>query len=75
MGGGYIHLTDSDNNFIGTDTIENLGDASEALEECYEIIKELSGGSKEAIYEAAKRAHSRGFPDCTLGSFEEYWRY
>lgn len=48
MAGSLNHVIDRDWNF-SMDTIENLGDAHEALEECVMIIHELSGGSIDAV--------------------------
>lgn len=42
MAGSYRHIVRDDNSFRGIDLIENLGDAHEALEECYDIIQELA---------------------------------
>lgn len=49
MAGSYKHIVDENNQFIGIDLIDNLGDAYEALEECYEYIQILTGGDKELI--------------------------
>ena len=50
------------------DGIENLGDAYEALDECFKIIYSLTGGSKKAIDAVC---HDLGFPciarDMALG--------
>ena len=35
--------------------IENLGDAHEALDECFKIIMELTGGDKEKVNEVCRR--------------------
>jgi hypothetical protein len=40
--------------------IENLGDAHEALEECFILIYELSGGNSAKVSDACKKY---GFPD------------
>lgn len=40
MAGSLKHITDADGNFT-MDLIENLGDAHEALEECFNKIREL----------------------------------
>lgn len=62
MAGSYSHITDDETGrFIGIDLIDNLGDAYEALEECYGMIQylaqmfaviPLSGGAKGLIEEA-----------------------
>lgn len=38
MAGSFGHITDDEAHFIGMRLIENLGDAHEALEECYGMI-------------------------------------
>lgn len=52
MAGSYKHIVNKSNQFIGIDLIDHLGDAHEALEECYELIKIMSGGDQNKIYEA-----------------------
>lgn len=49
MAGSYRHIVDKNNTFIGIKHIENLGDAWEALEECWHFIDILSGGDKQKI--------------------------
>jgi len=39
--------------------IENLGDAHEALDECFKIIMELTGGNKQKINAVCRKL---GFP-------------
>lgn len=56
MAGSYGHITDDAGRFIGTDGIDNLGDAYEALEECYGMIQFLSGGTKGIIEEARRQS-------------------
>jgi len=48
MAGSLNHIIDSDGTFK-MDTIENLGDAYEALEECFAIIYHLAEGDSERI--------------------------
>lgn len=43
MAGSFNHIVDDDGSFKMT-TIENMGDAHEALEECYAIVSYLVGG-------------------------------
>ena len=43
MAGGYWHITDQQGRFCGLGTVENMGDAYEALEECYGMIQWLAG--------------------------------
>lgn len=52
MAGSYNHIVGDDGKFC-MDLIENLGDAHEALEECFDMIACLSGGKDENI----ERAH------------------
>lgn len=59
MAGSYRHVVDHNNEFKGTDSIENLGDAYEALEEMYDMIQYLSGGDKQKIFEAFREGHCR----------------
>lgn len=73
MAGSYRHITNNSNEFIGIDLIENLGDAHEALEECYQIIKEL-GGTKKKIYKAQCHIHKKTIGGNFPFSFEEYWK-
>ena len=59
MAGSLNHIINIDGTF-SMDLIENIGDAHEALEECYAIIVELSG-SDMARVSAACIKHK--FPD------------
>lgn len=56
MAGSYRHITNDDGSFRGIDLIDDLGDAYEALEECYLMIQFLTGGDKAKIDEAHARA-------------------
>lgn len=38
MAGSWGHITDDQGRFRGLGTVENLGDAYEALEECYGMV-------------------------------------
>jgi len=76
MAGSYRHITDHNNNFIGIDLIDNLGDAHEALEECYHIIKNLSGDKyRDRIFEAWKKYILDTYPDCdkSVMKFSRFW--
>ena len=54
--------------------IENLGDAYEALEECYHLINVLSGGSKTKIFEAYKEYSKKNHPGFDSEETEEnFW--
>jgi hypothetical protein len=44
MAGSYNHITTAKGKFRGTQLIDNLGDAYEALEECYGMIWALAHG-------------------------------
>lgn len=52
MAGSYRMIVDDNGDFCGIDLIENLGDAYEALEECFEMIRWLTGGDKQKIHQA-----------------------
>lgn len=59
MAGSLNHIIGKDGRFkMGS--IDTLGDAHEALDECFKIILELSGGDMGKV-SAACRKH--GFPD------------
>ena len=76
MAGSYRHITDSNGDFIGVNLIDNLGDAHEALEECYEMIQWLSGGDKAKIFEAWREGYFKKHcpPGNSPGTAETYWR-
>ena len=57
MAGSYKHIVDESGEFIGTDLLGNLGDAYEALEECYYMIQYLAKYDEEKI----KEAHDEGY--------------
>ena len=48
MAGSFNHIVDSETGEFTMELIENLGDAHEALEECYHIIKYLTVGWKKS---------------------------
>lgn len=79
MAGSYRHITDRDNNFIGIDLIDNLGDAHEALEECYDIIQYLSSGDKQKIFDAylfhVQRRYGEKHIDPKVHTFERFWSF
>ena len=56
MAGSYGHIVDEKGRFLGTQLIDHLGDAYEALEECYLMIRYLSGDDPNRIEGA--RAHA-----------------
>jgi len=53
MSGSLSHIIDTDGTF-SMSLIENLGDAYEALEECYQLIYTLAGGDTEKVRAACK---------------------
>ena len=59
MAGSLYHIIDPDGSF-SMDLIEHLGDAHEALEECFHIILFLCEGDMRLVSEACNRL---GFPD------------
>ena len=59
MAGSLSHITGKDGEFC-FDLIENMGDAHEALAECFYIIRELSGNNVNAISDACIKL---GYPD------------
>lgn len=59
MAGSLNHIIGEDGLFT-MDLIDNLGDAHEALEECYELIIELSGGDMKKVSTACNKCN---FPD------------
>ena len=56
MAGSLNHIVGEDGRFKMS-TIENLGDASEALEECFHVIRVLTGGSREKVNEVLRGLH------------------
>lgn len=86
MAGSYRHVVDSDGSFRGTDLIDNVGDAHEALEEMYDMINYLADqiveldpaglDRRHLIHEAWRYGHSRP-PENTanesLCGFDRFW--
>ena len=76
MAGSYRHITNDDGSFRDIELIDNLGDASEALLECWEMIQYLSGGDKRKIFEAYREGYFKkhcpieNLPSVT---FEDFW--
>lgn len=54
MAGSLNHIVGKDGRFR-MEGIENLGDAHEALDECFKIIRELTGGKKEDVNRVLKK--------------------
>ena len=59
MAGSLSHIVDANGSFT-MELIENLGDAHEALEECFALIYELAGGDSDKISTACSKI---GCPD------------
>lgn len=57
MAGSFNHVV-ADNGTFTMGSIENLGDAHEALEECFGIIFFLTNGDKDRINAAAIKARA-----------------
>lgn len=49
MAGSYRHIVNHDGSFRGIELIDNLGDALEALQDCYEIIQRLTDILRDVI--------------------------
>ena len=74
MAGSYSHIVDGDNKFIGVELIDNLGDAYEALEECYGMISHLTGGDKTTIFQTCRALVRKTNPEyADKMTFEEFW--
>lgn len=77
MAGSYRHITDKDNNLISNEEfpnmIENLGDAYEAIEECWHLIDILSGGDKKKIAAAYLKYIERIGGDVWRVKLKDYW--
>lgn len=59
MAGSMNHLVDRDGRFT-MEFIENMGDAHEALEECFDLIYLLARGCSETVGQACR---ALGYPD------------
>lgn len=59
MAGSLKHIIEEDGTFV-MDSIENLGDAYEALHECFHVILDLADGDMDRITAICKR---RRYPD------------
>jgi hypothetical protein len=58
MAGSLNHIV-ANNGGFSMDLIENLGDAHEALEECFHIIRELTRGDMKKVNSVCKKL---GYP-------------
>lgn len=75
MAGSYSHIVDKDNNFLGTELLDHLGDAYEALEECHAIIRILTGGDKEKVFLAVQKVvaeYNKEYAEQM--TCEKYWK-
>lgn len=75
MAGSYKHIVNPDGSFRGTDLIDNLGDAYEALEECHLMIEHLTNGNKVKIFEAWRDGYFKKCcpPENDPGDAAEFW--
>lgn len=74
MGGSYHHIVNSKNEFCGTELLDHLGDAHEALEECHAMIRILTGGDKNKIFEAHRAYVAETNPEYAKKmTYERYW--
>jgi hypothetical protein len=49
MAGSYRHVTNDDGSFRGTNLLDHMGDAYEALDECHRMIRWLARGNASLI--------------------------
>lgn len=70
MAGSYSHMTNDKGKFRGTEFIENLGDAYEALEECYGMIWQLA-----ARLDEEHDGEHGGFPRADAERLKDIARY
>lgn len=54
MAGSLNHIVDDETGKFQMSTIDNLGDAHEALDECFKVILKLTGGDRDKVNEALK---------------------
>lgn len=73
MAWSYRHITNSKNEFIWIELIDNLGDAYEALEECYGLINILSWWDKQKIAQAHFELAKKEGWDLDFCIPETYW--
>ena len=55
MAGSYSHIVNDAGRFVGVRLLDNLGDAWEALEECYGMIWLLANGDASVVEDAQGR--------------------
>ena len=69
MAGSLNHIVSEDGHFqMGL--IENMGDAHEALHECFEVIRTLTDGNKDEVNKACQ---SLGFPTIKADMVPSDW--
>jgi len=73
MAVSYKHIVDENNEFIGTELLDHLGDAYEALEECWHMIDILSGSDKDKIFEAHLKYLERVGGNVEYAKSKNYW--
>jgi hypothetical protein len=56
MAGSYLHIIGDTGRFHGVRLLDHLGDAYEALEECYGMIWLLAGGDAAKVEDARLRS-------------------
>lgn len=49
MAGSLSHIVDDETGKFTMDLLDNMGDAHEALEECFALIHALTGGHRSTI--------------------------
>ena len=60
MAGSLNHIVDDEFGTFTMGTIENMGDAHEALHECFEIIRVLTKGKARKVNRVCRKLH---FPE------------
>ena len=77
MAGSYKHCIDKNGKLLEEPLLDNLGDASEAIEEMFDMIEFLSGGDKVKIWEAHLAHLKKRYPHFketdSHNSFSSYW--
>lgn len=77
MAGSYKHIINIDGSFCGIDLIDNLGDAHEALEECYEMIQYLTQGDRRRIFRAWREGYFKKHcpqKNLQLATYDYFWK-
>lgn len=76
MSGSYRMVVDDTGEFTNLDLVENLGDAYETIEECVDMIQQLTGGDRQKIHQAWLEGHfkKRCPPEnIPLATFDLFW--